>query len=140
MVSESRLSRAQASRLVSDPRRAQLACRLQVVNDGERAWMLRATHNSDEVHYPSDRRRSTRVSARRLARGPPTVQSSVDFWPGFKARALPPASYPDGEPQAEPPAAQKAAVFLKSSISPHAKSREPSEELRPSPHPASLSV
>ena len=111
----------------------QLACRLQVANDAEREWMLRATHNSDEVRYPSDRRRSTRVTARCLVRGSPAAQYSVHSWPGSEARNRPPASYPDGAPQAEPSALQKLPAVVKQSASAHAKSAECAEELRSPP-------
>ena len=72
----------------------QLARRLQVLDDSDCKWLLRATHNSDEVRYPSDKRRSTCTSARRLVRGSPDVDASEDFWPGNQARSRPPASCP----------------------------------------------
>ena len=112
---------------------AQLACRPRVADDCECVRMLRATRKSEEARYPSGRRRPTRISARRLVRGPAAVVSSVDFWPRPQARNRPPAAYPGGEPRTEPPAAQKPAVVLKSSTSPHAKSGEARGDLRPPP-------
>ena len=98
---------------------SQLARRLQVLGDGQCKWMLRTTRNSDEVRYPSDKRRSTCASARRLVRGSQDVDASGDFRSGITARSRPPASRPDGEPQAEPPTPQKVSVALKKSLSPH---------------------
>ena len=111
----------------------QLAFRLRVLVDRGCKWMLRATRNSDGVRYPSDRRHSTRTSARRLVRGAPAVDTPGDFWPGSKARNRPSASCPYGEPQAEPSVSQKAPVVLKRSLSRHAKSGEPREEFRSPP-------
>ena len=88
----------------------QLACRLEVANDAERKWMLRATRSSDEVRYLSERRRPARSTARRLVR-----------WP------------PDGEPQAEPFALQKPPVASKRSASADAESAECAEELHSPP-------
>ena len=60
----------------------QLARRLDVWGDHECAWLLRATHSSDEVRRPESMRESVRVSGRRLVRGSPLVPESVDFSPG----------------------------------------------------------
>ena len=110
-----------------------LVRRLQISDYRECKWMLRATQNSDEVRYPSDKRRSTCTSARRLVRGPPDVNAPEDFWPGTRVRSRPPGSRPDGEPEAEPATSQKASVVLKKSLSQHAISGEPSDKFHSPP-------
>ena len=110
-----------------------LAPRLQVLDNRECMCILRAARNSGEVRYPPDKRRSTRTSARRMARGSPAVDASEDFWPGAKERSRPPASRPDGEPQAGPPMFQKVSAALKKSLSQRAKSGEPRDEFRAPP-------
>ena len=112
---------------------SQLALRLQVSGNRQYSWTLRATHNSDEVRYPSDKRRSTCASARRLVRGSPAVDASEDFWPGGKARGRPPASRADGEPQAEPSISPKLSAAAKKSLSQHGESGGPRDEFRPPP-------
>ena len=111
---------------------SQLARRLQV-DDSEFKWMLRATHNSDDVRYPSDKWRSTCAAARRLIRGFPNADATEDFRPGTKARSRPPASCPDGGPRAEPPMSQKVSVALEKSLSPHAKSGVSRDEFHSPP-------
>ena len=61
------------------------------------------------------------------------MQSSVDSWPGSTARARPPASSPNGGPQAEPSALRKPPVVLKRSASARAKYAESNEELHSPP-------
>ena len=56
----------------------QLARRLDVWGDHECTWLLLATHNSDEVRPPESRRKSVRVSGRRLVRGSPLGPESTD--------------------------------------------------------------
>ena len=102
---------------------SQSARRLQV-DDSESKWMLRATHHSGDVRYPSDKRRSACTSARRLVRG------STDADASEEARSRP-ASCPGGGPQAEPPTPQEVSVTLKKRLSPHAMSGVSRDAFRP---------
>ena len=80
----------------------QLAGRLRVVNDKECKWSLRASRNSDEACNPGSKRQSVCTPARRLARGPPSVDQSKDQWPGSQAARRPEVALPDSEPRAQP--------------------------------------
>ena len=93
----------------------QLACRLTTLDNPSRNWTLRATHSSDEGRFPFAERRSEPTTARRIVRGSPDVEGSVDFWLGKKAEQRPEASRPGGEPQAEPFATAKIPAILKKS-------------------------
>ena len=92
-----------------------------------RKWMLRATNNSDEVRNPVEKRRAVRSTARRLARGPPSVETSADQWPGEKTSNRPVIAFPGGtcgepvEPHAEPVEPQEKLASLDSDLSVHAR-------------------
>ena len=74
----------------------QFACRAKVLDDRECKWLIRATHNSDEVRNPLAKGRSVRTTARRLVIGYPKEDSSVDLRPGKRARSRPSVSFPEG--------------------------------------------
>ena len=99
----------------------QLACRLLVLGNSDSVWLLRATHNSDDVRHPFEKRRSVRTTARRLVRGSPEVDSSVDQWPGTKTPNRPEVALPDSGPQAESVDPQQKFVLLNSDLSKHAR-------------------
>ena len=95
--------------------------------------MLRATRSSDEGRSPFEERRSECATARRLVRGHPDVDGSVDHWPGNKASRRPEASCPGGEPEVEPSSSAKTGVALKKSVSADAKKNESAKELHSPP-------
>ena len=94
----------------------QLACRLNASGDKERKSLLRATRDSDEVRNPSCERWTVRTSARRSARGSPSVAESRDQWSALKATCRPAIAFPEGEPRAEPVELQNKFVWLKSDL------------------------
>ena len=99
----------------------QLACRLNVLDDSEREWMLRATRNADEVRNLFAKRRSARSTAHRLVRGPHCVETSADQWPDKKTSNRPGIASPEGGPHAEPGEPQEKFVSLDSGLSGRAR-------------------
>ena len=105
----------------------QLARRLKISDNPSRNWMSRATHSSDEGRFPFAKRWPECATARRLVRGHPDADGSVDLWSGEEAGRRPAASCPDGEPRAEPSSPAKPAVVLKRRASFHARKGESSD-------------
>ena len=95
----------------------QVARQLNVLDNSECKWLLRATHNSDEVRKPFEKRQSARSTARLLVRGSPTVETSVDLWPGRQTASRPAVAFPEGGPRAEPVGPQETCVPLESDLS-----------------------
>ena len=77
-----------------------LDCRRKVLGNKECKWLLRATRSSDGVRNPSSQRQPVRTTARHLARGSPSIDKSVDHWPGAKETRRSAIARPQGEPRA----------------------------------------
>ena len=83
-----------------------------------------ASNNSDEVRHPWPKRKSVRVTARRLVRGPPGAPKSVDYRPGEMAKSSPDAPFPEGEPFGEPGEVCQDVALLQSDLSPRARKKK----------------
>ena len=110
-----------------------IACRLDVLDNSECKWMVRATHNSDEARFPFEKRRPARSTARRLVRGPPCVETSADQWPGKKTSARSATAFPGGEPHAEHGEPQEKCVSLDSNLAANAREVQSAVSARPPP-------
>ena len=84
-----------------------LLCRLNALGDKECKWLLRAARNPGEVRNPAGQHPPARTTARRLARGSPSVAQSADQWPGAQATRRPAIAFLEGGPRAEPAESQK---------------------------------
>ena len=76
----------------------QLAGHLNVLDSSARKWLLRATHNSDEVRNPSAKRLPARSTARRPVRGSPSVEMSEGQRTGKETSSRPDVAFPEGAP------------------------------------------
>ena len=103
---------------------------MQNVADSPCAWLLRATHSSDDSRVPYEKRRSTSTTARRMARGDPKVPESMDWWPGEKANKPPQATGPEEVSMAEPSDNVTVKLVLRKSASRGANKSASSAELR----------
>ena len=75
-------------------------------------WLPRACRGSDNSRTPQSRRESVKTTARRLVRGLPQYDASVDYWPGQEALNRQHVASTVAEPQAEPPDVQPDRVVL----------------------------
>ena len=102
----------------------QLARRLDVLDNDECVWLLRAARNSDEVRRPGVTRKSVQTTGRRLLRGSPGGDESVEFRPGSEAADRPSASFAGGKPYAEPDKSSQTVAVLLSDLSARARNGE----------------
>ena len=64
----------------------QIASRLLDLGSPELVCLLRASRGSDNSRAPHSKRESVETAVRRLVRGPPKRDASVDYWPGQTAQ------------------------------------------------------
>ena len=94
----------------------------------------RACHGADEARSPHYARDSVEPIVRRLVRGSPLRDVSMDFWPGVKAGNRAPVVRSVCKPQAEPSdVPQGRPAFPYSEFAPRAKRRVPAGVLTPPP-------
>ena len=111
----------------------QLVRRLGVWGDPECMWLLRATHNSDEVRHPESIRKSFRAPACSVVRGFPLVPGSTDYWPGVKSESRPDVPPPAGEPCGEPGDSPRIVATLQSDLPAHGRKKMRSKRAYPPP-------
>ena len=86
----------------------QIACRLSDLGNVELVWFLRTCRGAGNSRTPHGQRESVRTTARRMARGSPKCETSVDYWPGGEVLGRQPVVQSAGGPQAEPSDAELA--------------------------------